>query len=1380
MTTIAELTIEMSANVARLQADMQRAVGTVQGATAKMQAAAEMAGKALGLIGVGLSVAAFTGFIRKAIDAADAVGKLSNSTGIATRDISGLQMAYEQAGLSSDAFATSAAKLSRHMADGSKELEAMGVKARNTDGSLRNTKDVLYDVADKFAGYADGAGKAALAQELFGKSGAQMIPLLNGGAEAMRGMQEMAEKLGLTIEQDTADKAAAFNDNLDTLQRGMGGIATRVAAELLPTLSTLSGEFLTATTQSGALEGAATTLSTALKLLYSAGVFVVQALSTVGKTVVLLFAQIAAALKGDFSGAIAMGRDWSADMKSDWSATAKTIDTVWNSAGNAAMDSMSKLGGAAKAQAPHMAAIKTAASDSAKAAEEALKQYSTLMLAIRERITASEQELAAGQPLTAAQKAEVKVLETLNSIKGKVNATQRTAIELALAEAKAKEYLVEQQHANVTATKELAAAEAKRVQAMEGTLAGMAEQNQRLIEEVQLIGLTTQAQRAILSARRSSVIAIKEEQLARMQNANIMTREQIALEEEIRLLKERNGLMGDDAAAQDRSAAQQKSVSEFKDLWGSIDKTAHDTFVNVLQGGQDLFSKLKNTGKSVFFDWLYQMTLKKWLFNFTVSATGTASGVAQAAMGGQGGGGMMGMANNLSSLGNPFSNFSGTIGNGLADAGTWLTDSGFTSMGSTLESIGLQANSASGALNGLGDAIGYAGAVYSLSQGNYGAAIGSAIGTYFFGPLGAAVGGWLGGLLDGDPSIPSVSNGGTTRTYGADGKVNAETVGQWGLGNAGAITNSMATQFMAMQQALMSKGGSTFSFGSHTGDNNENPEFRVSGGSGTKVYDSGLVAANPENMQREASRAILAALQSSELPVSIGKMLDALKPGDMSAQQIEEAIKSVAGFILQVQAMGPAIDMLPLANLKGLSFDAAAGLVQTAGGIEKLNEGLTGFMDNFVTDGERRLTKFKQITAALNAAGADLTLAQVMGASRKDFATFAGQIDPTTEQGARLYATLLAVQDGFAALTPELISVAGVTAGLPQIIIDGMLSGDAAGAGALFADTLMFGVQNALYSGFADQITAIISDQLVSPMVTALATGASISEAISGAAIESMVAQANAAAQALNAILTDPTFQSAMSQISAAVSGAVSGSIRTAGAGYTPMQAPSRSSYSGGGGGGGSSGASAADSIKSAWQSITDSVWGEVKRIRGLLEGSGQDGFAAAQARFSIASAQANAGDQDAYKSLPELSRAMLDLAENNTSTLIELQRIRAQTAASLTATATGVSTAQGLKIPAFAGGGFHAGGWAMVGEQGPELAYMPPARIYTAADTRAMQGGGNGAEVAAGLRALADRLDAIEANTRAGAQSGASTTRLIDRVTRGGKAMQTQPAEAE
>ena len=65
--------------------------------------------------------------------------------------------------------------------------------------------------------------------------------------------------------------------------------------------------------------------------------------------------------------------------------------------------------------------------------------------------------------------------------------------------------------------------------------------------------------------------------------------------------------------------------------------------------------------------------------------------------------------------------------------------------------------------------------------------------------------------------------------------------------------------------------------------------------------------------------------------------------------------------------------------------------------------------------------------------------------------------------------------------------------------------------------------------------------------------------------------------------------------------------------------------------------------------------------------------------------------------------------------------------------------------LPRFAGGGWHDGGWAMVGEQGPELAYMPPARIYNAGDTAAMvRGDGGYAELVTEVRALRAEVIAL------------------------------------
>ncbi len=106
----------------------------------------------------------------------------------------------------------------------------------------------------------------------------------------------------------------------------------------------------------------------------------------------------------------------------------------------------------------------------------------------------------------------------------------------------------------------------------------------------------------------------------------------------------------------------------------------------------------------------------------------------------------------------------------------------------------------------------------------------------------------------------------------------------------------------------------------------------------------------------------------------------------------------------------------------------------------------------------------------------------------------------------------------------------------------------------------------------------------------------------------------------------------------------------------------------------------AADSITSTWKTITDTILDEVKRLRGEIVGTGHQGYAAAQAEFAITTAQARAGDQDAAKLLPGLSRNLDTLAQANAGTLLELRRMQAQTASSLAGTAGvlgGVSAGQ-------------------------------------------------------------------------------------------------------
>lgn len=241
MSTVGSLLIEIGANVARLQADLGKAsrqVDSFVGGVSKTF-------RTLGIgIGGALSVAGIATFVKSAIDMADAIGKASEKFGVAVGPLSALKYAAELNEVAFEGLATGLKFLNKSMAEGDKAFGAMGIRVKDSSGNLRTTEDVLLDVAEAFASYKDGATKTALALQLFGKAGADMIPFLNQGKAGIREAMEEARRLGVVISTDTAKAADEFNDNLTRLKTSSSGLAVSLASEVLPLLQGMA-EYMT-------------------------------------------------------------------------------------------------------------------------------------------------------------------------------------------------------------------------------------------------------------------------------------------------------------------------------------------------------------------------------------------------------------------------------------------------------------------------------------------------------------------------------------------------------------------------------------------------------------------------------------------------------------------------------------------------------------------------------------------------------------------------------------------------------------------------------------------------------------------------------------------------------------------------------------------------------------------------------------------------------------------------------------------------------------------------------------------------------------------------------------------------------------------------------
>ena len=106
--------------------------------------------------------------------------------------------------------------------------------------------------------------------------------------------------------------------------------------------------------------------------------------------------------------------------------------------------------------------------------------------------------------------------------------------------------------------------------------------------------------------------------------------------------------------------------------------------------------------------------------------------------------------------------------------------------------------------------------------------------------------------------------------------------------------------------------------------------------------------------------------------------------------------------------------------------------------------------------------------------------------------------------------------------------------------------------------------------------------------------------------------------------------------------------------------------------------AAASEKLRSAWQTITDSLLSEVARIRGSM-GTGTKTYAQVLSEFNAATLAARAGDQEAAKSLPGLSQSLLTVAADAATSAQELARIQGQTAASLEQTVAIINAMAGL-----------------------------------------------------------------------------------------------------
>ena len=226
-------------NIRRLGNSMQG----VQGKVKNLQTAVGGLTGALKGLAAGLAVGAFTAFVKQGIDAADAMGKAAARTGVAAQALLGMQNAAALADVSNEQLIKGLTKLNVNLvaaAEGNDELnkrfKQLGITIKAQDGTLKSTEQIFREISDRFADMPDGAQKAAAAVSLFGKSGVELITLLNSGAASF-------DEFNYKLSDEFAARSEYFNDSITKMGFKTQGFQMQLMDALLPALQSILDEF---------------------------------------------------------------------------------------------------------------------------------------------------------------------------------------------------------------------------------------------------------------------------------------------------------------------------------------------------------------------------------------------------------------------------------------------------------------------------------------------------------------------------------------------------------------------------------------------------------------------------------------------------------------------------------------------------------------------------------------------------------------------------------------------------------------------------------------------------------------------------------------------------------------------------------------------------------------------------------------------------------------------------------------------------------------------------------------------------------------------------------------------------------------------------------
>lgn len=241
MATVGGINVNVVAKTDRFKRNMRGARNSVRRFSGASQRATATLYKFGGAIAAVVGARQLLLMATSVFRTVDALAKVSDKLGIATEKLAGLQHAAQLSGVATQTFNMGLQRMTRRMAEAAQDTGEAKEAIKQLGLSARHLVTLALDeqflaVAEALSKVDNQSERVRLAFKLFDSEGVALVNMAKGGREALHGMMEEAERLGIAISRIDAKKIEQANDAITRMQAAWSGVKREVAIEVAPAL----------------------------------------------------------------------------------------------------------------------------------------------------------------------------------------------------------------------------------------------------------------------------------------------------------------------------------------------------------------------------------------------------------------------------------------------------------------------------------------------------------------------------------------------------------------------------------------------------------------------------------------------------------------------------------------------------------------------------------------------------------------------------------------------------------------------------------------------------------------------------------------------------------------------------------------------------------------------------------------------------------------------------------------------------------------------------------------------------------------------------------------------------------------------------------------